>query len=98
MTASEGHDQCCDQMAYAVADEDLYLLYIPKSREWGIRYRDGISYSQIEYCPWCGAKLPKDLWDEWYARVEQLGIDPIEDHDKIPEAFRGDRWWKEAGL
>ncbi|WP_198533143.1 DUF6980 family protein [Carbonactinospora thermoautotrophica] len=98
MTANRKHDQCCDQMADAIADPDLFISYHPKTRRWGIDYRDGVSISRIEYCPWCGAKLPKGLWDEWYARVEQLGLDPFEDRDRIPEELKTDRWWKEAEL
>ncbi|WP_141658658.1 DUF6980 family protein [Carbonactinospora thermoautotrophica] len=98
MTVSKDHDQCCDQMADAIADEGLHLCYLPKYREWGIDHRDELSFKQIRYCPWCGRKLPGDLWDEWRTRVEQLGLDPWDDRDKIPEAFHSDRWWKEAGL
>ncbi|WP_372511772.1 DUF6980 family protein [Carbonactinospora thermoautotrophica] len=57
------------------------------------------SIQTIYYCPWCGQKLPKELGDEWVARLEAMGIDPGDDDaDRIPEAFRSDRWWKEAGL
>ncbi|KWW97981.1 hypothetical protein TH66_21815 [Carbonactinospora thermoautotrophica] len=93
-------DHCCSQMAYAVSEDDLPVRYKPKTREWGIDYLGGPSYYLLEYCPWCGKKLPSDLTEEWYRRVEQLGHeDPwlVEDED-LPEALRSDRWWKEAGL
>jgi hypothetical protein len=30
----------------------------------------------IEYCPWCGARLPSSLRDEYFERLEQLGLEP----------------------
>ncbi|WP_066884248.1 DUF6980 family protein [Carbonactinospora thermoautotrophica] len=94
--------RCCDRMRYAVEADDLPVSYNPKLREYGIdRTGDSGIVSQIEYCPWCGKKLPKDLRDEWFERVRQLGLDPWEvlDHpEKFPEDLLTDRWWKEAGL
>ncbi|KWX02955.1 hypothetical protein LI90_4004 [Carbonactinospora thermoautotrophica] len=92
-------DQCCELMLQNLRADDLPVVYDATIREWGIRYLDGgSSIQRLEYCPWCGKKLPGDLWDEWRTRVEQLGLDPWDDADRIPEAFRSDRWWKEAGL
>ncbi|KWX05156.1 hypothetical protein TH66_04725 [Carbonactinospora thermoautotrophica] len=88
-------------MAYAIGADDLPVSYSPRLREWGIQYRDGVSINMIEYCPWCGKKLPKDLRDEWVERAEKLGLSlwDVEDHpEKFPPEMLDDRWWKEAGL
>ena len=44
----------------------------------------------MEYCPWCGAKLPGSLRDEYFAILEKLGIDYPGD-----EAMRSEKWWQD---
>ena len=91
---SEHH---CERMAYAVAEERLPVAYFPRFREWGVYYRDGLSFYTLEYCPWDGEKLPDSLREEYFRRLwDDLGLE-IED-PRIPEEMLSDRWWKEAGL
>jgi hypothetical protein len=86
-------DQCCETMLYAVRAGDLPVEYIRKYREWGISYVDGGSAIQmIQFCPWCGCKLPESLRDEWFDRIERLGFDPGD--LRIPAQMQDDRWWK----
>ncbi len=56
---------------------------------------------RLNFCPWCGKKMPKDLWDRWYDEIEKLGFElPLEpdDYDKIPKEYMTDEWWKKRGL
>jgi hypothetical protein len=90
-------DQCCQAMLYAVRADDLPVEYDRALRAWGIAYQDGGSAVQsIQYCPWCGTKLPTDLGDEWSARLERMDLEPGD--PCIPEEMQDDRWWKAEGL
>lgn len=86
---------CCDDMSAALADEDLPLVYVPNFREYGISYVDGgTSYRVIEWCPWCGGRLPESLRDRWFDELELLGIDP--DGPGVPDRYRSAAWWVET--
>jgi len=75
--------------------EQSGLVYIAKFREFGIRILDGgTSMRIIYYCPWCGQKLPTSLRDEWFDRIEHLGLEP--DSPEIPLELTTDDWWKSA--
>ncbi len=55
----------------------------------------------IKFCPWCGKKLPKDLWNEWYDEIEELGFElPLEPEElkKIPKEYMTEEWWIKRGL
>ncbi|WP_425302983.1 DUF6980 family protein [Nocardia otitidiscaviarum] len=51
---------------------------------------------RFNYCPWCGAKLPDSLRDEWFDRIFDLGLDGPEDV-RIPVDMRTDAWWANPG-
>lgn len=56
---------------------------------------------RLNFCPWCGKKMPKDLWNEWYDEIEKLGFElPLEpdNYDKISQEYLTDEWWKKKGL
>jgi hypothetical protein len=73
-------------------DPDLPLDFIPKFREFGLRVLDGgISFIGIDFCPWCGQKLPTSLRDRWFDQLEQLGIDP--ESEELPPDFKNDGWY-----
>ena len=75
-------------------DSDDIIYYAPKFDEYGIVIHDsGESYIKIEYCPWCGKKLPESKRHLWFNELEKLGIDnPLE--TDIPDDFNSDKWWK----
>ncbi|MEV0670873.1 hypothetical protein [Mycobacterium sp. NPDC050441] len=78
-------------MASALGEDDYPLEYLPKFREWGIAILDGgSSVSVISYCPFCGVKLPSSLRDEWFDRLENLGL---EVDDPLPIELQSDAWW-----
>ena len=95
-------EHCCDQMRYflknndknKVFDSDDIIYYALKFDEYGIVVHDGgSSYITIQYCPWCGKKLPVSKRELWFDELEKLGIeDPTE--EEIPKEFRSDEWWK----
>lgn len=49
----------CDQHPDALDCADILVCHSKQSDEYGIVIHDGgSSYSVIQYCPWCGTKLP----------------------------------------
>jgi len=49
---------CCERMNLNDG-EGAAILYISKFNEYGIPVLDGgSSYITLEFCPWCGTKLP----------------------------------------
>jgi hypothetical protein len=76
----------------ALNDPDIPLDFIPKFREFGLRVLDGgDSFIGIDFCPWCGQKLPTSLRDEWFDQLEQRGIDP--ESEEMPSEFKNEGWY-----
>lgn len=73
---------------------DTPIVYIDKFDEYGIKICDGgTSYTLIEFCPWCGQKLPDSKRDQWFDEIEELGIDPWK--GKMPKRYLSDEWYRE---
>lgn len=90
--SSKHGDHCCTEMATHLANGEVAIVYMDKYRTYGIVYLDGgCSYQKIMFCPWCGSKLPESLRDEWFNRLEALGLEP---EDELPDELKSDRWWK----
>lgn len=99
-------NDCCENMcnftrkdngddASIYQNPDILIAYIPKFNEYGIIIHDGGESSiQINYCPWCGAKLPNSKRDLWFDELEKLGIYDFNDED-IPKKYKSDVWWRE---
>ena len=80
-------------MRAALEDPDIPLTYSPKFREIGIRVLDGGSSSiLLNFCPWCGNKLPSSLREAWFDELERRGIDPY--GDSIPADFLNESWYE----
>lgn len=89
---------CCEEILKRSEDTETAIVYIAKFREFGISALDGgTSYILIEFCPWCGSRLPKKLRDQWFDNLEKLGIDDPEDQ-KVPKEFQTEEWWIKRGL
>jgi hypothetical protein len=92
---------CCDEFKEMLNDCKVRLEYRPTVREFGIRSVSSSRLFLIRYCPWCGAKLPRDLINEWdMVLINEYGI---KNPDKItfeeaPVEMQTDEWWKKRGL
>lgn len=73
---------------------DCLIDYNSKFDEYGIIIHDsGSSVLTIDFCPWCGSKLPESRRDEWFDELEKIGItDPQE--QTIPTKFITDEWYR----
>ena len=64
--------------------EDKTIHYLPVFDEYGIPLHDGSSsVINIQFCPWCGKKLPESKRNEWFDRLEE----------KVDTAFDRMRWY-----
>jgi hypothetical protein len=76
--------------------------YNPKFRGYYLLARFGYGGEQIQYCPRCGKKYPKELSDEWFDILEkEYGLDDpnaLDQRDRVPKEFWTDEWWKKRGL
>ena len=89
-------EHCCPDMQYMVEEENNSIIFVPQYREYGVPIRDGgSSYLLVKFCPWCGAKLPDSLRNEFFDILEKLGIDYPCSKNKLPEAMRSEKWWQE---
>lgn len=92
---------CCKDMSCYVSQDDICFFYDPQRRAFAIWCNHFESYYVINNCPWCGAKLPKELGDEFADIVYgELGFDPLDINleEKLPAEFKTDAWWKKRGL
>ncbi|MCB1494678.1 MAG: hypothetical protein KDJ86_02740 [Bauldia sp.] len=84
---------CCEEHADdPFACPDMLIAYSDTFCEYGLIIHDGgPSYLVISACPFCGTKLPESGREEWFDRLEAMGIDdPVS--GEIPEAYRSGAW------
>lgn len=83
----------CSEHADAFECADKSIHYSARFDEYGIIIHDGGSSSSvIEYCPWCGAKLPGSKRDLWFETLAALGYDDPT-RQQIPAKFMNEEWY-----
>jgi hypothetical protein len=102
--AQPSSDHCCAEMTAALingceehgddvfACPDMLLAYSETFDEYGLVIHDGgPSILTISACPFCGTALPQSRRDEWFDRLEAIGItDPFA--AELPEQYRSGAW------
>ncbi len=86
--------QVCEQHPDRSECQDLIIEYKEKFDEYlFIKYQVKIA---IQYCPWCGIKLPPSQRDRWFDELEKLlGKSPFDtEPGDIPERYRTSAWFK----
>ncbi|WP_369170244.1 hypothetical protein AB5J49_21475 [Streptomyces sp. R28] len=95
-------EHCCDAMTSRVnwhcdrhddpaACPDALIRFSARFQEYGLLIHDGGTSSiGIDFCPWCGRRLPASQRDRWFDELESRGIDPWE--DEIPAEFQDGSW------
>lgn len=87
---------CCPSMAAAIDDSAVPVIFIPKFREYGLQILDGgTSFQVLNFCPWCGARLPPSLRDRWFDEMERMGLDPS-NPDAIPDEYKDHHWYPDS--
>ncbi|WP_120495767.1 hypothetical protein [Kiloniella sp. EL199] len=94
---------CCDAMTQYLSltckdhndpfeCPDVLISYSDRFEEYGLIIHDGGASSiSIDFCPWCGTKLPDSKRDLWFDTLEALGFDDPGEQD-IPESFNSNKW------
>ena len=93
-TMADQLDQRCEMHSDPFDCPDQLIMYAPELDEYGLIVHDGgHSYVCIEFCPWCGTKLPESKRDQRFAELRALGFDepPIQE---IPDAYKSDAWYR----
>jgi hypothetical protein len=90
---------CCSDMETFLSEGKVAISYSLDFREYAIDLRTSSGKQLIQFCPWCGQRLPSPLRDEWFRELENMfdNFDGFGD-PRIPEEFRSDAWWKERKL
>ena len=85
---------CCQQLeVYAGFAEPI--IYLPQTRSYLLKLTEELT-CDLNYCPWCGAKLPKDLTNQLMDIIyNQLQLASCND-PRLPGKFKSDQWWKMA--
>lgn len=91
---------CCLTMDAGLSMDGAILYYDKQYREYGVDLgiRGGML---IDYCMFCGKKLPISVRDEWFEILEkEYGLERpgTGDSKKVPKEFWTDEWWKKRGL
>ena len=92
---------CCLTMDAELARGETVLYYSPKYREYGVKLPKSTGCMLMDYCMFCGKKLPESLRVPWFDILEQeYGLErPVSgDRKKVPQEFLTDEWWKKRGL
>ncbi len=85
---------CCADMETHICETDI-VQYIDVFDEYGIALpEDNVSFILLEYCPWCGKKLPESKRECWFNRLEEMGFEAPLSCEDIPEEYKTDKWWK----
>lgn len=80
----------CDQHDDPFDCPDALVRFNARFQEYGVIIHDGGTSSVgIDFCPWCGQRLPVSQRDRWVEELEGRGIDPSE--GEIPAEFQCDR-------
>ena len=86
---------CCTSMEMHVYETTI-VHYNEVFDEYGIPLlEDNVSFIILEYCPWCGKKLPKSKRECWFNRLEDLGFEMPLFCEDIPAEYKTDKWWRE---
>jgi hypothetical protein len=75
-------------------DNCSLIYYGEKFDEFGIIIHDGgNSFLEINYCPWCGKRLPQSKRNRWFDELEKLGYETPLEMD-IPNEYKSSKWYK----
>jgi hypothetical protein len=88
----------CDKLMQFSSEDfdnvDTPIIFSRKFDEYGLKIWDGGSSSIIlDFCPWCGDKLPTSKRDRWFDEIEKLGIDPWT--EDVPSKYNTDEWFRD---
>lgn len=85
---------CCKDMRFYIDEGKVGIRWRPQFRTYHIQLTTSSALQEIRYCPWCGARLPKSLWNEWFRKLATMGVEfPYQTPKLVPVAMRSEAWW-----
>ena len=73
MTTQKRPPYCCEMMRSTFEFGETGLVSSTNYQEFGIRVEDGgDSFIQLNFCPWCGNKLPPSRREEYFKQLELM--------------------------
>ena len=88
-------EHCCSDMREMIEEENS-IVFISEFREYGVPICDGgSSFLEMQFCPWCGKKLPGSLREEYFSILDKMGINYPCPPEELPENMRSEKWWQE---
>lgn len=79
----------CDQHADPFECPDSLVVYNEVFDEIGLIVHDGgPSKVNIDFCPWCGTRLPESQRDRWFDETEAKGFTD----ETLPPEYRSGAW------
>jgi hypothetical protein len=91
---TEAVNQLCPDHSDRFTCPDALVNYAARFDEYGLIVHDGgASCVGIQFCPWCGARLPDSKRDLWFDALARRGfVNPVP--QDIPGEFESDLWWR----
>jgi hypothetical protein len=79
----------CSQHADPFECPDNLVIHNEVFDEYGLIVHDGgPSYVLIDFCPWCGTRLPESQRDRWFDETEAKGFT----EETMPPEYRTGAW------
>jgi hypothetical protein len=90
-------------MTFHLEQDRLHIRNDSAWREYMIDDRRAHAVQLLQFCPWCGSKLPERLREEWFTLAEELSgkgedFDLPTDEGLLPAGMFTDEWWIKRGL
>jgi hypothetical protein len=84
-------EHVCDEHGTADDCPDKLVGLSLRFQEYGLLVHDGPEPSAvlIDYCPWCGTRLPESQRDRWFDELERRGLD---NPDDAPADMQTESW------
>jgi len=74
---------CCLTMDRGLVSDTKIFVYSSEFREYGVKIPKSTAYIGIDYCMFCGKKLPVSLRHEWFDILEEeYGLESPMEEDK----------------
>jgi hypothetical protein len=88
-----------NKIEYGGWSDDRFELFSDRSGYQGLEEWEFEGWTPMDYCPFCGAKLPERL-DKKIIEVlrDEHGLTSWKDYKKAPHEFHTDEWWRKRGL
>ena len=96
------HSFCCNEMDFHIKNNEIHFHYYEDVRAYAVDYLEeaGGGSQAINYCPWCGNRLPKSLFQEKAKAIQETLGQKLTcfNESSLSNEFKTDEWWKRRGL